>query len=1667
MELNEEYADSAVGFDASSNTSGSLCAEKHDTSSTYEIDSLKRTVSGDLAGLSQSTGQEKGYPSDQRLSAQGTNEWVPGWVSNYSADNDLAIAHEENNRLRGCLEMAESSIHELKLEVTSLQTHADEIGIEAQNFAQKLAAEIASGEQLTNEVSILKSECSSLKDDLARLTKLRPCSPFTSGEAVGKDQDHFFQDLQFKWLKGLLLVEDKTQELQKKASLGFHDGDLRSLQSDLEVLLSLLQDLKHGTGKAMTNPNLVTCEQANMSEIREISSNKYQPFVPGTGLDTELYQPDLDILHCVGLPGLVSHEPNSLNPTNAVGGKILELLGELDHSKAERESLAKKMDQMECYYEVLIQELEENQRQMLGELQKLRNEHSTCLYTVSSAKAEMEAMRQDVTEQVLRFSEEKRDLESLNKELERRAFSAEAALKRARLNYSIAVNQLQKDLELLSSQVLSMYETNENLIKQAFVDSPQSSYQENQDMVQNQKLNTEKSHAARLLDCQNQCVGVKKQQLGGDILLDDLKRSLHLQEGLYHKVDEEACELRSVNIYLDVFSKALQQTLLEASAQIRFMKERTDELTQQLELSTESNDLLMQRLQAAMNDIHFLNEYKATCTAKCNDMALQNQILEANLHGVTCENHHLSQKIAEWESLLMDFKSFENKYEAIAAEKTELANLLEKESLENGNLQQEISTLRNEVKAIKTDFDELASVNNSMQNTINILQKKMQNLLSSYEESFSDLCLCNESASQDLESRDITAVLLHIEELQHNACQKIQQLMQEKKALLDEKDKAQVCLTQAESDIVLMKQKCQHDLRNMVDKLSVSDSLFQKLQLKLEAVVDKLKASSEVQEDNAQQHTELFSDLDYLEVELQQFSSKSRDVADEILALQVASKELDQSKQTIAELTEANQALMVALQSKSEESAKLALEVDSLKESLESLQDELRGERSLRDELKHTVSDINSQLNERHSQLLDFDQQKSELVQKIATLTEENQDLMVSLQNKSEESAKLAFEVDSFKKRLQSLQDELHGERSLKDELKSTVMDITSQLNEKHQQLRDFDQAKTELIQKIAELTEENQDLMAPLQKKSDESAKLALEVNTFKESLQSLHDELHSERSLRDELRCEVTDLTSQLNEKNCRLLDFDRQKSELVHLKQLVSDMELEKSRVCHLLLHCERNLKIASEKSSSITCLESQLSEIHELLLAADVRLIFTRAQYEEYVEELAQQVYSTGRLLTELYTKNLDLETVLNSCLAREAQCNEENARLLKSLDTLRSKLDSSIAESRILLDTNSGLTAQLEECKNRAESMAVSYGENKCQLAFEVETMRHLLVGAEEETDDLMRSREELEIKVIVLKAKLEEQCAQVTLLEGYNGELMMLRKQCNELSRKLSEQILKTEEFKNLSTHLKELKDKADAECIQLREKRVSEGPPTGMQESLRIAFIKEQYETKLQELKHHLSISKKHSEEMLWKLQDAIDEVENRKKSEASHLKRNEELGGKILELEAELQSLVSEKREKMKAYDFLKAELECSLMSLDCCKEEKQKLEASLQECNEEKSKLSVDLTMMREMLDSSTFPIQKEGIDGLHKESCISNELLGQNVQKNTNVNNKSHVKMSADDGSSNGPMNPEYLEQESTMNCEDEQNTRLDSSDEVSCSSALMNEHPEQVISNFFV
>lgn len=1521
--------DSALGFDVSSNTSESLNAERHDLSSTNEIDSLKSVVSGDLSGLAQSPQKEK----DGR-------EWHHGWGSEYLGKNsDLGNAIEENIKLKGFLEDVESSINEIKIEVSSLQCHADDIGSKAQDFSQILISEIGSGDQLVREVSVLKSECSKLKEEMERLRNVKTHVLYNS-----KDQDNVSHDLQLRWLQGLIVVEDNIREIQNKVCYGYHERDLRLFLSDFESLLGVLLDLKRQIGQPISHISTVPSEKIIMAEKKERGVSKAEKFVSGSELDTDIFQPELDPLQYLGMPDLTSREPNSADSVSAMRDKILELVQGLDESKADRDSLTKKMDQMECYYESLVQELEETQRQLLVELQNLRTEHSTCLYSISDAKAEMETLRQAMNEQTLRFSEDKKTLDSLNEELDKRAKAAEAALKRARLNYSIAVNHLQKDLELLSSQVVSMFETNENLIKQAFPD-PSQSFNECIQSTDDSKPEKQDTRDVKLTQFQNEKKGMKERPLKGDILLENLKRSLHVQESLYQKVEEELYEMHSRNLYLEVYSNILQETFLEASVDIKIMKAKIDELGWQLELSTEAKEILKQRLDIALDDICSMNEEKTTCIAKWNVVALQNQSLEANLQNITHENLILLKKIDELESVVLESKNWKTNYETCICEKKELAEVMEKEVLEKIHLQTRLAT-------VQAEFDDLATANGNLQENFSSLKNKLINTLGYYNEKLISLPLWEGGVDLHLESGDLTEQL---DKFLCKICEKSFVLMTENKDLMQEKSKKEFYLRAAESDITELKQKHKNDVQCLVTKLEASTALLQKLQLETESIMDRMKVITDAEQNYESCHTDFLSRLDYFENEMHLLVAKNEALGQEISELSSVTVEHGRTKLLVGELAEEKKGFLVSLLNKSQETLGLVRELENLRTAHDQ---ELRLERSSRQELEIKMQDLTSELIAKSSKLLSFDEQSSELVRLKQMVSD------------------LELEKGTHTHLLSTYETSL---RSLNRD-SSYISDLESQLLE----MTEFSVAadvqivftRTEWEAYAEEYHKEHFEVLTALNGSRNIEAQYMDDNIKLLTDLDSLKSDLKVERSLRKKLDSRIEELASELDEKHLLLENFDLQKSQVKLLEKMVAELESEKS------FQSSEYVRNARRESSFI-------EELFQFLIAADVQVIFTKIQSETCIHDLAEQLRCCSKSHLEFQKKHTDVESALNHCLVNETRYMEENNQLLISLEVLRSELESSMAKSGALADRNDEMSVELEEYATRDENAERSYSERSLG-AHEVEQLKSLLVGHEEEIEKLTVLKAEAEITAAVLKDKLTELCGKGA------SELETLKNRCGDLTQNLSEQILKTEEFKSLSIRLKELKDNAEAECARAREKADYQAPLTPQQESLRIIFIKEQYETKLQELQHQLTMSKKHGEDILMKLQDAIDENEARKKAESSHLKRTKELRDKILELEADLQSVIYDKREKTTAYDMMKAELDCSLLSLECCKEEKQKLEAFLQECKEERLKMSKELESMRELVQrcSSHKNIQMEKHD-MSMEDGVSEELADKNI------------------------------------------------------------------------
>nr|XP_043636245.1 golgin subfamily B member 1-like [Erigeron canadensis] len=332
--IHQDFSYPALEYSGSCNAAESYYADKHDLSGIHESRDSNGTVH------SQKLPAEEAERRDQQR-----------WISDHSVNNDLAIAHEENHKLKGSLEIAEAFISELKQELNVLYSRANEMGMETHRIADHLTNEISSGLKLEREIRMLRSECLKFKDELEQLKEIKVRSQFIDTAHDQRVNGHF-------------LVRDRIKKLQEKCYIGIRESDLGFVHSELEVLLGILQNLEVGTG-----------------------------FTRGYDLGEN---------------------------------QSVELLSQLNEARSEKGSLIKKMNEMECYYETLVQELEENRDRILGEFQKLRYEHSSCVYSISTCKAETESIRHCMKDQILKFDKERYDLGSVIEDLNNRVMVAEA-----------------------------------------------------------------------------------------------------------------------------------------------------------------------------------------------------------------------------------------------------------------------------------------------------------------------------------------------------------------------------------------------------------------------------------------------------------------------------------------------------------------------------------------------------------------------------------------------------------------------------------------------------------------------------------------------------------------------------------------------------------------------------------------------------------------------------------------------------------------------------------------------------------------------------------------------------------------------------------------------------------------------------------------------------------------------------------------------------------------------------------------------------------------------------------------------------------------------------------------------------------------------------------------
>ncbi|KAD6119488.1 hypothetical protein E3N88_10759 [Mikania micrantha] len=620
-DIHQDFSDSSIEYNGQCNNSESYNANRHGSSGIHESRELNRPVNNQIS----------------------TTE-----NTDHSKDNNLAIALEENHRLKGSLKMAESFICELKQELNTLHSHANEMNMETQKIAQHLTDEISSGFKLEREVMMLRSEFSKFKDELQQLSEIKLRSQYmdkTPNQRVNE----------------LFLVEGRIREIQKKIHIGFHESDLSFINSDLEMLLGIVQNLETGMG-----------------------------FIRGVDLGES---------------------------------QSSELLRELNEAKIERGNLVKKMNEMECYYESLVQELEENRERILVEFQKLRYEHLTCINTISTCKSETESIRLCMKDQILKFDKERLALNCVNEELEKRVMVAEAFVQELEENR----DQIVKEFDSLKNEHLTCGFT-----------------------ISSCKYETESIREIESIhgDLKDQTLKFAKEKHDLGCVKEQLDKRVKTAEALVQELEEKKEQILGEFLSLRNEHSTCGDTILTYNNMnnqiLRLEKERHDLgcVNEQLKKRVMTLETHAQQLEEKQEQI--LGEFQSLKNKHltCDDTILtykseiesirhdlEDQILEyaKEKHALSCVNKELEKRVLELEEnreqILEDFQGLKNEHstcgDAISTCKTETECLR--------------VDMNNQILNITEEKHVLSSVKKELEKRVSELEETREQILGDFQ----------------------------------------------------------------------------------------------------------------------------------------------------------------------------------------------------------------------------------------------------------------------------------------------------------------------------------------------------------------------------------------------------------------------------------------------------------------------------------------------------------------------------------------------------------------------------------------------------------------------------------------------------------------------------------------------------------------------------------------------------------------------------------------------------------------------------------------------------------------------------------------------------------------------------------------------------------------------
>ncbi|KAL8101930.1 uncharacterized protein LOC141683710 [Apium graveolens] len=597
VELNENCR-ASCGSEVT--TSSSDTSSEQNTTQVLGMTNINTTKDGNsfLSSLVRSKPDASTGINDERQISQ--SEWSGGSLPDASTDDSLNSPREALLDERS-QDTSEILIEKLKNELAVLARQAELSDLELQTLRKNIVKESKRVQDLSREVISLKEERDSFKEECEK-AKMR-------------------NKLQYKGGDPRALLEELREELnhEKDLSANLRIQLQKTQESNSELILAV-QDLD----EMLEEKNKETLDLSNKSVTTKDAKSIWETD-SRCSVDLDDDQKSLEKLVM---------ERTDARDADMQERKIIDLCGEVEIYKRERDDLEMQMEQLALDYEILKQEnhdisskLKQSQLQdqlktqyecsdcaasysaldgykikfesLETELKKQSQEFSDSLLAASNLEKYAKSLEEELEKQAQSFESDLEKLTCSKVEQEQRAIRAEENLRKTRWQNANTAVRLQEEFKRLSEQMDSTFLANEKVATKALTEADKLRTEKNclEEMLRQAKkeiLLVTEHHEAKLLEISRQ-----------------LESKLNQIEKLQSEVEYKSVEFKNQRKHAEETRKTLSQEIQSLQSEIG----RLERLKSFSSKQTEENKILraeLEQMKAAVEDTELLLEKAAT-----------------------------------------------------------------------------------------------------------------------------------------------------------------------------------------------------------------------------------------------------------------------------------------------------------------------------------------------------------------------------------------------------------------------------------------------------------------------------------------------------------------------------------------------------------------------------------------------------------------------------------------------------------------------------------------------------------------------------------------------------------------------------------------------------------------------------------------------------------------------------------------------------------------------------------------------------------------------------------------------------------------------------------------------------------------------------------------------